>query len=132
MFLAAEWGTGQVLWSIFWFFLFFLWIWLVITVFVDIMRSDDLSGWGKAAWVIGIILLPYLGVFIYLIVRGGDMAERQVGDAQAADAAQRAYIREAAGSGGTADELANLSEMHTNGTLSDDEYAQAKAKVLGE
>ena len=132
MFLAAEWGTGQVLWSIFWFFLFFLWIWLVITVFVDIMRSDDLSGWGKAAWVIGIIILPYLGVFIYLIVRGGDMAERQVGDAQAADAAQRAYIREAAGSGGTADELANLSEMHTNGTLSDDEYAQAKAKVLGE
>ena len=131
MMLAAEFGTGQVLWSIFWFFLFFLWIWLIITVFVDIMRSDDLSGWSKALWVIAIILLPYLGIFIYLIARGGHMAERQVNDAQAADSAQRAYIRDAAGSSGTADELANLSEMHANGTLSDDEYAQAKARVLG-
>lgn len=132
MFLAAEFGTGQVLWSILWFFLFVLWIWLVITVFVDIMRSDDLSGWAKALWVIGIIILPYLGIFIYLIARGGNMAERQVSDAQAADAAQRAYIRQAAGGTDTADQLANLADMHASGKLDDDEYAQAKAKVLGQ
>ena len=130
MFLAAEFGTGQVLWSILWFFLFFLWIWLVITVFVDIMRSDDLSGWAKALWVIAIILLPYLGIFIYLIARGGKMADRHVSDAQAADEAQRAYIRQAAGGSDTADQLASLADMHNNGKLDDNEYAQAKAKVL--
>jgi type VI protein secretion system component VasK len=130
MFLAAEFGTGQVLWSILWFFLFFLWIWLVITVFVDIMRSDDLSGWAKALWVIAIILLPYLGIFIYLIARGGHMADRHVSDAQAADEAQRAYIRQAAGGSDTADQLASLADMHNNGKLDDNEYAQAKAKVL--
>jgi hypothetical protein len=130
MFLAAEFGTGQVLWSILWFFLFFLWIWLVITVFVDIMRSDDLSGWAKALWVIAIILLPYLGIFIYLIARGGNMADRHVSDAQAADEAQRAYIRQAAGGSDTADQLASLADMHNNGKLDDNEYAQAKAKVL--
>lgn len=131
MFLAAEFGTGQVLWSIFYFFLIFLWIWLVITVFVDIIRSDDLSGWGKALWAIAIILLPYLGIFIYLIVRGGSMADRQVRDAQSADEARREYIRQTAGSGGAADELSQLADMHASGQLDDDEYAQAKAKVLG-
>ncbi len=131
MFLAAEFGTGQVLWSIFYFFLIFLWIWLVITVFVDIIRSDDLSGGVKALWAVVIIFLPYLGIFIYLIARGGSMADRQVQDAQAADEARRAYIRETAGGSSAADQLAKLSEMHSNGKLDDAEYAQAKAKVLG-
>ena len=71
--LAAEWGSGQVFWSILWFFLFPIWIWLLITCFADIFRSDDLGGWGKALWSIFIIVLPYLGVFVYLIVRGGRM-----------------------------------------------------------
>ncbi len=130
MFLAAEFGTGQVLWSILWFFLIFLWIWLVITVFVDIMRSDDLSGGAKALWAVAIIFLPYLGVFIYLISRGDKMADRQVSDAQAADQAQRAYIRETAGGSGAADQLAKLADLHASGKLDDAEYAQAKAKVL--
>ena len=72
MFIAAEFGTGQVFWSILWFFLFFMWIWLVIRVFADIIRSS-MSGWSKALWTIGIIALPFLGVFLYLIVNGGDM-----------------------------------------------------------
>ena len=98
MTLAAEFGSGQVLWSIFWFFLFFLWIWLLITVFADIIRSGDLSGWGKALWSIGIIVLPYLGVFLYLIVRGGSMQDRSAAQAAAAEADFRKYVKEAANS----------------------------------
>ena len=73
--LASDFGTGQVFLSMLWFFLFFIWIWLLIVVFSDLFRSHDLSGWAKAFWVIGIIILPYLGVLIYLIVRGHKMAE---------------------------------------------------------
>ena len=73
---VAEFGTGQVLWSMLWFFLFLIWIWLLIVVFADIFRSSDLSGWGKALWTLFIIVLPYLGVFVYLIARGGTMQER--------------------------------------------------------
>ena len=73
--VAAEWGTGQVFWSMLWFFLFFIWIYILILVFSDIFRSHDLSGWAKALWVIFVILVPYLGVFVYLIARGHKMAE---------------------------------------------------------
>ena len=75
MTLASDFGTGQVFLSMLWFFLFFIWIWLLIVVFSDLFRSHDLGGWAKAAWVIGIIILPYLGVLLYLIVRGHKMAE---------------------------------------------------------
>ena len=78
MLLAAEFGTGEVLWSIFWFFLFFMWIMLVFNIFGDIMRSDDLSGASKAMWSIFVIFLPFLGIFVYLIARGDDMAGRQM------------------------------------------------------
>jgi hypothetical protein len=73
---AAQFGTGQVFLSMLWFFLFFIWIWLLIVVFADIFRSHDLGGWGKALWTIFVIVLPYLGVFVYLIARGGKMADR--------------------------------------------------------
>ena len=73
--LGAEFGTGQVFWSMLWFFMFFIWIWLLIIVFGDIFRSPDLSGWGKALWTIFIIVLPYLGVFVYLIARGHKMQD---------------------------------------------------------
>ena len=130
MFIAAEFGTGQVLWSIIWFFLFFLWIWLVITVFADIIRSS-MSGWGKALWTIGIIALPFLGVFLYLIVNGGDMNRRAAEDAQANEEAAQAYIRQAAGTSvSTADELSKLADLHSAGKLSDAEYEQAKVKVV--
>ena len=128
--MFAEFQVGQVLWSLFWFFLIFMWFWLVITVFADIIRSDDLSGWGKALWAVAIIFLPYLGIFMYLIVRGGSMADRQARDAKEAEAAFEDYVRQAAGSGGTAEELAKLAELHANGTLDDEEYAKAKAKAI--
>jgi len=75
MLLASEFGTGQVFWSMLWFFLFFIWIIILFQVFADIFRSKDLSGWGKALWSIFVILVPYLGVFVYLIARGGKMQE---------------------------------------------------------
>jgi hypothetical protein len=129
MLFASEFQVGQVLWSMFWFFLFFLWIWLVISIFSDIFRSDDLSGVSKAAWSIFVIAVPYLGVFVYLIARGDSMGKRQASDAQASQDAMQSYIRDAAG--GSAGELATLAELHSSGKLSDDEYARAKAKSIG-
>ena len=95
--LASDFGTGQVFLSMLWFFLFFIWIWLLIVVFSDLFRSHDLGGWAKAFWVIGIIILPYLGVLLYLIVRGHKMAEHAQQAAAAQDAAAKAYIQQAAG-----------------------------------
>jgi Short C-terminal domain/Phospholipase_D-nuclease N-terminal len=129
--LAAEFGTGQVFWSFLWFFLFFIWIWLLIVVFSDIFRSQDLGGWAKAIWCIFIIFLPYLGVFVYLIARGGKMHEHAVAQAQAQDQAMRQYVQSVAGSGGsTADELARLADLREKGVISDAEFEQLKAKAL--
>ncbi len=127
--IAAEWGTGQVLWSLLWFFLFFMWFWLIITVFADIIRSRDMSGWGKAAWAVGIIILPFLGVFMYLIIHGGNMSRRAQDDAIEQEKAVQAYIRDAAGTSPT-DERAKLAELHGAGQLSDAEYEQAKTKII--
>ncbi|MDH3704583.1 MAG: PLD nuclease N-terminal domain-containing protein [Acidimicrobiia bacterium] len=93
--LIAQFGTGQVLWSIFWFFLFFIWIMLLFHVFADIFRSPDLGGLAKTAWVIAVIVLPFLGVFIYVIARGDKMQQHAIAEAQAQDAAMRAYIQSA-------------------------------------
>ena len=131
--LAAEWGTGQVFWSFLWFFLFFIWLWMLITVFGDIFRSEDLSGWGKALWSIFIIVVPYLGVFVYLIARGGKMGARAAADAKAQDEAFKQYVRQTTGtsSASTADELERLAKLREQGILNDAEYASAKAKALG-
>jgi Short C-terminal domain/Phospholipase_D-nuclease N-terminal len=130
--LAAEFGTGQVLWSMLWFFLFFIWIWLLIVIFSDIFRSDDLSGWGKALWSIFIIVVPYLGVFAYLIARGHKMQEHSAKDAQAQDAAFRSYVQNVAGSGGSAaDEISRLADLRDRGVISEAEFQQAKAKAIG-
>jgi hypothetical protein len=93
MALAAEWGTGQVFLSMLYFFLFFIWIWLLIVVFADIFRSHDLSGVAKAAWTIFVIVVPYLGVFVYLIARGHKMSEHAAEDAQRQDEAFRRYVQ---------------------------------------
>ena len=109
MLLASEFGTGQVFWSMLWFFLFFIWIMILFQVFADIFRSHDLGGWSKALWSIFIIVVPFFGVFVYLIARGGKMQEHAVSDAKAMDAAQRAYIQQAAGTGTSdADQLDKL------------------------
>lgn len=128
---AADFGVGQVLWSMLWFFLFFMWIWLVISVFGDIIRSRDLSGVAKAIWSLFIIFLPYLGVFVYLIARGGGMTERSIQRAERNEEQVRAYIRDAAGPGQSpAEQLSTLADLHERGKLSDDEYQRLKSQVL--
>jgi hypothetical protein len=129
MLVAAEWGSGQVFWSMLWFFIFFIWIWLLIVVFSDIFRSPDLSGWGKALWSIFVIILPYLGVFVYLIARGHKMHEHAAAAAQQQEAAFRQYVQQAAAPS-TADELAKLADLKAKGTIDDAEYERLKAKAL--
>jgi hypothetical protein len=115
-----------------WIFLFIIWIWLLIMVFSDIFRSRDLSGWGKALWVIGIIILPWLGVLIYLIARGGKMHERQIQAAQAQQEAFRQYVQETAtsSSSSTADQLAKLADLRDKGVITPAEFEAEKAKAL--
>jgi len=130
---AAEFGTGQVFLSFLWFFLFFIWIWLLIVVFSDMFRSHDLSGWAKALWIIFVVILPYLGVFVYLIARGRHMQEHAVSDAKQRDADFRQYVQSAAGTsgGGAADEITRLADLRDKGVITDAEFEQAKAKALG-
>jgi len=129
--VLAEFGTGQVFWSMLWFFLFFIWIWLLIVVFSDIFRSHDMGGFAKFLWVLFVIILPYLGVFVYLIARGHKMAEHAQQAAAAQDAAAKAYIQSAAGTAGsTADEIQRLADLKAQGVISDAEFETAKAKAL--
>ena len=127
----AEFGTGQVFWSLMYFWLFFIWIWLLITVFSDIFRSQDLGGFAKALWCIFVIVLPFLGVFVYLIARGHKMNEHAAQAAQAQDARQRAYIQNTVGqTSSPAEELSRLADLKNQGVITDAEFDQLKAKAL--
>ena len=127
--LATDFGTGQVFWSFLWFFMFFIWIWLLIIVFSDIFRSHDLGGVAKTLWVIFVILVPYLGVFVYLIARGHKMSEHAAEAAAAQDKAARQYIQQVTASS-TADELSKLADLKAQGVIDVAEYASLKAKAL--
>lgn len=122
----------DLFWATLWFFLFFAWIWLVITIFGDIFRSRDLSGWGKALWTLFVVFLPWLGVLIYLIVRGRSMEDRSVQAAAEREKATRQYIQGVASDdgGSSADEIAKLAELRNSGLLTEDEFATQKAKIL--
>jgi ABC-type multidrug transport system fused ATPase/permease subunit len=129
--IASSYPLLDAFWTMLWFFGFFIWIWLLIIVFSDIFRSHDLSGWGKAFWTLGIFIVPFFGVLIYLIARGGKMHERAVRQAQAQDDAFKAYVAQAAtSSGGTADQLTKLADLRQSGALTEEEYQQAKSKLL--
>src|ERR1700710_2999976 len=116
------------------FFLFFIWIYLLIVVFSDIFRSHDLGGFAKAIWVLFVIVVPYFGVFVYLIARGHKMSEHAQEAAQAQADAQQAYVKSALAAApsasSTADELARLAELNKSGAITDAEFAQLKAKAL--
>jgi hypothetical protein len=120
-----------------WFFLWVMWLFLVFRVVIDVFRDDNLGGWGKAGWLIFVLILPFLGVLVYLIARGAGMGSRAVADAQARQDAVDDYIRTtAAGSGAgataasQADELAKLAALKADGTLSEQEFQQAKTRIL--
>jgi hypothetical protein len=122
----------DIFFAMLWFFLFILWIWLLISLFSDIFRRHDISGWGKAGWTIFLIFLPFLGALIYLIADGKGMAERQAKDVADAQQAQADYIRNVAVGGGSsaADQLEKLANLHDAGKLTDEEFAAQKAKIL--
>ena len=128
--LAYNYPILDLIWTMFMFFVFVLWIWLLIAVFMDIFRSHDLSGGLKALWVFFIIILPFLGVLIYLIARGGKMHERSAQQAVQQQKAFDAYVKQAAGSGSTADDLAKLADLKQQGVISDAEFEAQKAKIL--
>jgi hypothetical protein len=127
--LATSYPLLDVFWTTLWFVAFFLWIWLVIMVFSDIFRSRDLSGWGKAGWIILVFALPMVGVLIYLIARGKKMHQHAVEAATASDLATREYIRSVVKDTNGDDELAKLNSLHDSGVLSDDEYQTMKANL---
>lgn len=116
--------------TILWFFLFVIWIWLLISVFGDIFRSDDLSGGGKALWLVFVILLPYLGVFVYLIARGKQMGEHRIRDVAQREEQMRSYVKDVASSSSTADEIERLARLQSTGAITEEEFRQAKAKLL--
>ncbi|MDJ0663316.1 MAG: SHOCT domain-containing protein [Acidimicrobiia bacterium] len=120
----------DVIFSMLVFFLFIAWIWVLISVIGDIFRSD-MGGAAKAIWVLFVMLLPWLGVLIYLISNGDAMADRTVKQAVAMEEAQRAYIRDAAGTASPADELAKLSGLKDSGAITDEEYQKLRAQVIG-
>jgi ABC-type multidrug transport system fused ATPase/permease subunit len=130
--IASSYPVLDAFLTMLYFFLFIIWIWLLIMVFVDIFRSRDLGGWGKALWAIFIIILPFLGVFVYLIARGGKMHERAAQEAAQQQAAFDDYVRQTAGSDGgdTASQLQKLADLKSQGVLSDAEFEAQKAKLL--
>jgi type VI protein secretion system component VasK len=117
-------------WSMFFFFLWLLWIWILIWIFIDIFRSHDLSGFAKALWFLFVLFIPLIGVLVYVIARGGKMHEHAVQQAQQQDREARAYIREAAGSQSSADQLAKLADLRDRGVITAGEFEREKAKVL--
>jgi hypothetical protein len=129
---ASSYPLLNIFWSIFEFFLWVIWIWILIMVFIDIFRSHDLSGWGKALWFLFVLLIPLIGVLVYLIVRGGSMHERAVSQAQRQDQEFRQYVQQAASSSpaSTADQLSKLADLRDRGVISAEEFEREKAKVL--
>ncbi|MCX4730674.1 SHOCT domain-containing protein [Streptomyces sp. NBC_01363] len=131
----------DLFWTMLWFFLWIMWLFLLFKVISDIFRSHDLGGWGKAGWLIVTLLLPYIGVLVYVIVRGKSMSKRDIKEAQDRDAAFKAYVREAAGTsdasgadatkkGSHVEDLAKLAELKDKGAITEEEYQRAKTKLL--
>ena len=128
MLLAADYPFLQVFWTILVFFAWVAWIWIVITVLIDIFRRDDIGGWGKAGWVVFVIVVPFLGVLIYLIAQHDGMRERSMQQAKSQQAAMDDYVRQTAG--GSASEIAKAKELLDSGAINQAEFDSIKAKAL--
>src|SRR6516164_768720 len=120
----------NVFWTIFIVFLWVIWIWILIWIFIDIFRSQDLSGWAKALWFLFVLFIPLIGVLVYLIARGGKMQEHAAQQAQRDDQQLRAYVKDAAGPQSTADQLTKLADLRDRGVISAEEFEREKAKIL--
>jgi hypothetical protein len=126
--LAADYPFLDVLWTLLIFFLWVIWFWILITVFIDVFRRRDIGGGAKVLWCIFVIILPFLGVFIYLLVNHDGMAERQTRQVQAAQKQTDEYIRTVAG--GSAAEIEKAKQLLDSGTITQSEFDQIKAKAL--
>jgi hypothetical protein len=126
--IAADYPFLDVFWTIIIFFFWVIWIWIVIQVLVDVFRRHDIGGFAKALWVIFVVIVPWLGVLIYLIVEHDGMRERSVKQAQAQKEQFDQYVREAAG--GSADEIAKAKQLLDQGAITQDEFNALKAKAL--
>ncbi|MEW2413169.1 SHOCT domain-containing protein [Streptomyces sp. NPDC046866] len=130
-FLAYDYPVLGAFWTIMWIFLWVMWFILLFRIVVDIFRDDGLGGWAKAGWLIFVLILPFLGVLVYVIARGKGMGTREIKHVREQRADLDAYIRETAGTRSPADELDRLSRLRASGDISPEEYERAKAKVLG-
>jgi hypothetical protein len=131
MVMAADYPFLDVFWTMLVFFAWVIWIFILIRVFADLFRRRDTSGWVKAAWMVFVIVLPFLGVFIYLIAHGKDMAHRDAEERQAAKAQMDDYVRSVAGESGAAGEIANAKSLLDSGAITQEEFDALKAKALG-
>jgi hypothetical protein len=130
MVMAADYPFMDVLWSMIIFFFWVIWIWIVITVLVDIFRRHDIGGWAKAAWVVFVVILPWLGVLVYLIAQHDGMRERSMKQAQAQRREFDDYVRDTAGGGGSAADIAKAKELLDSGAITQQEFETLKAKAL--
>lgn len=128
--LLASYPLLDAFWTILWVFAFIFWIAVLVTVVFDLFRSDDVSGWMKALWFLFILFLPLVGVLVYLIVRGRGMTARAERRGREQEAAFRNYIEEVSSKGNVADQLSKLTDLHDRGQLSDEEFTQAKHRLV--
>jgi Short C-terminal domain/Phospholipase_D-nuclease N-terminal len=130
MLLAADYPFLNILWTMIIFFAWVIWIWIAITVLVDVFRRHDIGGWHKAAWVVFVIVLPFLGVLIYLISNHDGMRDRSIEQAKAQQAQFDEYVRQTAGSAGAAAEIDKAKQLLDSGAISQAEFDQMKQKAL--
>ncbi|MFJ3519363.1 SHOCT domain-containing protein [Streptomyces sp. NPDC090131] len=128
--LAADYPLLNMFWTMMMVFLWVLWFFLLFRIIGDIFRDDELSGWGKAGWLILVILVPFLAVFVYVIARGRGMGKRELKQAQRNEEQFRSYVRQRAGADSAAEELSRLAELKNRGEITEAEFQQAKNKVL--
>ena len=130
MLIATDYPLLEVFWTMLIFFAFFIWIWILVTVFSDLFRRKDISGWGKTGWIIFVIVLPYLGVFVYLIAEHKGMTERTISQQQAAQAQMDQYVKSVASTSDPSAQIANAKALLDQGTISQAEFDQIKQKAL--
>ncbi len=128
--IASSYPFLDILWTTLIFFAWVIFIWIAITVLIDVFRRKDMSGWAKAAWTVFVVIIPWLGVLIYLIVNHDGMAERRYREAADSQAQFDQYVRQTAGSGGAASEIEKAKQLLDNGTITQAEFDGIKAKAL--
>jgi hypothetical protein len=130
MVFAADYPFLDIFWTMLVFVMWVIWIWILVTVLMDLFRRHDIGGWGKVAWTIFVVVLPYLGVFVYLITQGTQMAERRTAEVQASRASFDSYVRDVAATNGPGEQIAKGKELLDKGAIDESEFELLKRKAL--